>query len=116
MLGPVMSVYEVLAEPRRRQILDLVRGGERTVGELVELVGLRQPSVSKHLRVLREAGLVAARVDEQRRAYRLTSEPLRELDAWLAPYRQTWSSSLDRLETHLDDMAETEAANERGDA
>jgi DNA-binding transcriptional ArsR family regulator len=115
-----MSVYEVLAEPRRREILDLVRAGERTVGELVELIGLRQPSVSKHLRVLREAGLVASRVDEQRRAYRLTAEPLRELDEWLAPYRRVWSASLDRLEQHLDQMARTETAQtaetERGNA
>ena len=111
-----MSVYEVLAEPRRREILDLVRGGERTVGELVDLLGLRQPSVSKHLRVLREAGLVAARVDEQRRAYRLTAGPLRELDDWLAPYRQAWSGSLDRLEQHLDQLADKEKADtERGD-
>jgi DNA-binding transcriptional ArsR family regulator len=108
MLGIVMSVYEVLAEPRRREILDLVRGGERTVGELVGLLGLRQPSVSKHLKVLREAGLVASRVDEQRRAYRLTAGPLRELDRWLAPYRQAWSTSLDRLEQHLDEMARDE--------
>jgi len=105
-----MSVYEVLAEPRRREILDLVRGGERTVGELVGLLGLRQPSVSKHLKVLREAGLVASRVDEQRRAYRLTAGPLRELDDWLAPYRQAWSTSLDRLEQHLDEMARDELA------
>ncbi len=107
-----MSVYEVLAEPRRREILDLVRGGERTVGELVGLLGLRQPSVSKHLKVLREAGLVASRVDEQRRAYRLTAGPLRELDDWLAPYRQAWSTSLDRLEQHLDEMARDELARD----
>jgi DNA-binding transcriptional ArsR family regulator len=101
----VTNVFEVLAEPRRRRILDLVRDRERSVSELVAELAASQPAVSKHLRVLREAGLVEARVDEQRRLYRLRPEPLRELDAWLAPYRQAWSSSLDRLEAHLDEMA-----------
>ncbi len=104
------GVFEVLAEPRRRDILDLVVDRERSVGELVELLGMTQPSVSKHLRVLREAGLVSARVDEQRRFYRLRPEPLRELDAWLARYRKAWSERLDRLEDHLDAMAGEEAA------
>jgi DNA-binding transcriptional ArsR family regulator len=99
------TVFEVLGEPRRRMILDLVREGERSVGELVEALAMSQPAVSKHLRVLREAGLVQARVDEQRRLYRLRPEPLRELDTWLAPYRWAWDASLDRLETHLGDMA-----------
>jgi DNA-binding transcriptional ArsR family regulator len=99
------TVFGVLAEPRRRRILDLVRDGERSVGELVEALAMSQPAVSKHLRVLREAGLVEARVDEQRRLYRLRAEPLRELDAWLAPYRWAWDASLDRLEAHLGDMA-----------
>jgi DNA-binding transcriptional ArsR family regulator len=99
------TVFEVLGEPRRRMILDLVRDGERSVGELVEALAMSQPAVSKHLRVLREAGLVQARVDEQRRLYRLRPEPLRELDTWLAPYRWAWGASLDRLETHLGDMA-----------
>ncbi|MGH3068017.1 MAG: ArsR/SmtB family transcription factor [Streptosporangiaceae bacterium] len=102
------TVFGVLAEPRRRRILDLVRDGERSVGELVDALSMSQPAVSKHLRVLREAGLVEARVDEQRRLYRLRSGPLRELDAWLAPYRQAWDASLDRLETHLGDMAQHE--------
>jgi DNA-binding transcriptional ArsR family regulator len=102
------TVFGVLAEPRRRRILDLVREGERSVGELVDALSMSQPAVSKHLRVLREAGLVEARVDEQRRLYRLRSGPLRELDAWLAPYRQAWDASLDRLEHHLDDMARRE--------
>jgi DNA-binding transcriptional ArsR family regulator len=109
MFGVVMTVFEVLAEPRRREILDLVRGDERSVGELVELLGAAQPSVSKHLRVLREAGLVASRVDMQRRVYRLTAGPLRELDDWLAPYRARWAESLDRLERHLDVMAEEDS-------
>jgi DNA-binding transcriptional ArsR family regulator len=98
------TVFEVVAEPRRRRILDLVRDGERSVGELVAELSLSQPAVSKHLRVLRDAGLVQARVDEQRRLYRLRPGPLRELDAWLAPYREAWSASLDKLETHLSEM------------
>ena len=102
------AVFGVLAEPRRRRILDLVRDGERSVGELVEALAMSQPAVSKHLRVLREAGLVEARVDEQRRLYRLRPEPLRELDAWLAPYRWAWDTSLDRLENRLGEMARSE--------
>jgi DNA-binding transcriptional ArsR family regulator len=100
----VASTFEVLAEPRRRQILDLLRGGERPVGELVEKLTLAQPTVSKHLRVLREAGLVEVRHDAQRRWYRLRPEPLVEIDSWLAPYRQLWTASLDALERHLDAM------------
>jgi DNA-binding transcriptional ArsR family regulator len=100
----VTTVFDVLAEPRRRQILDLVRDRERSVGELVAELSATQPSVSKHLRVLREAGLVEARVDEQRRFYRLRTAPLRELDAWLAPYREMWAARLDQLEAHLDQM------------
>ena len=103
----VTTVFEVLAEPRRRQILDLVRDRERSVGELVAELSATQPSVSKHLRVLREAGLVVARGDEQRRLYRLRPGPLRELDAWLAPYRQAWATSLDKLEAHLGQMTAT---------
>ncbi|WP_329571479.1 ArsR/SmtB family transcription factor [Kitasatospora sp. NBC_01266] len=98
------SVFEVLAEPRRRRILELVRDGERSVGELAQALAASQPAVSKHLRVLREAGLVEVRVAEQRRLYRLRAEPLRELEQWLAPYRALWSESLDRLEHHLDVM------------
>ncbi len=104
----VTSVFEVLAEPRRRQILDLVRDGECSVNELVARLAMNQPAVSKHLRVLREAGLVRVRVDEQRRLYRLTPDPLRELDRWLAPYRAAWDSSLDKLEQHLDRMDQEE--------
>jgi DNA-binding transcriptional ArsR family regulator len=98
----MVAAIEVLGEPHRRRILDLLRDGERPVGELVEHVQLTQPAVSKHLRVLREAGLVAVRVAGQRRLYRVRPEPLAELDAWLAPYRKLWSESLDRLERHLD--------------
>jgi DNA-binding transcriptional ArsR family regulator len=98
------STFEVLAEPRRREILDLLRTRERPVGELVDRLTLTQPTVSKHLKVLREAGLVEVRRDAQRRWYRLRPGPLAEIDAWLAPYRQLWNSSLDALERHLDAM------------
>jgi DNA-binding transcriptional ArsR family regulator len=96
--------FETLAEPNRRRILDLLRATERPVGELVDALDLSQPAVSKHLRVLREAGLVEARIDAQRRLYRVRAEPLRDIDAWLAPYRQLWERSLDDLERHLDAM------------
>jgi DNA-binding transcriptional ArsR family regulator len=98
-----MTAYAALAEPSRRRILDLLRGGERSVGELVTCVGLSQPGVSKHLRVLREAGLVEVRPEGKRRWYRLRAEPLADVDAWLAPYREHWSSSLDALERHLEE-------------
>ncbi|MCU1679355.1 MAG: ArsR family transcriptional regulator [Amycolatopsis sp.] len=97
-----MQTFDVLAEPRRRTILDLLRDGERSVGELVEQMDLSQPAVSKHLRVLREAGLVTVRVAAQRRCYRLRPDPLTEVDAWLAPYRRFWADRLDALERHLD--------------
>ena len=99
-------MFEVLVEPRRRRILDLLRGGEHTVGDLVSQLGMSQPGVSKHLRILREAGLVKVRADGQRRLYRLRTEPLREIDEWLAPYRASWSNRLDALEAHLEDMEE----------
>jgi DNA-binding transcriptional ArsR family regulator len=95
--------FAVLAEPTRREILDLLRDGERPVGDLVERLRMSQPAVSKHLRVLREAGLVEARADAQRRLYRIRPEPLVEIDEWLAPYRRLWSRSLDRLEKHLEE-------------
>ena len=98
------TTFEVLAEPRRREILDLLRLGERPVGELVERLELSQPAVSKHLKVLRAAGLVEVRQDAQRRWYRLRPQPLAEIDAWLAPYRQFWNTRLDALERHLDAM------------
>src|SRR5436853_7078476 len=101
-----MGLFEVVAEPRRRQILDLLRGRELSVGDLVEATGAAQPAVSKHLRVLREAGLVASRIDAQRRLYRVNAAPLRDLDAWVAPYRALWTHALDELEAHLDEMAD----------
>jgi DNA-binding transcriptional ArsR family regulator len=97
-----LQVLEVIAEPTRRRILDHVREQDRSVGELVELVGMHQPGVSRHLRVLRDAGLVDVRKDAQRRIYRLRPEPLAELDAWLEPYRERWATKLDSLERHLD--------------
>jgi DNA-binding transcriptional ArsR family regulator len=96
--------FEVLAEVHRRSILDLLRDSERCVGELVDMLGVSQPAVSKHLRVLREAGLVTARPDAQRRLYRLRPEPLRAIDEWLEPYRRLWAARLDALERHLDSM------------
>jgi DNA-binding transcriptional ArsR family regulator len=100
----VIETFEVLAEPSRRRILDLLRTEERPVGELVRLLAASQPSVSKHLKVLRDAGLVEVRVDAQRRLYRVRPEPLREVAAWLEPYRRLWESRLDDLERHLDTM------------
>jgi DNA-binding transcriptional ArsR family regulator len=96
------TTFEVLAEPTRRRILDLLLEEPRSVGELVERLGLSQPGTSKHLRVLRDAGLVHVRVDAQRRWYELRPEPLAEIDAWLQPYRQLWTRRLDALERHLD--------------
>jgi DNA-binding transcriptional ArsR family regulator len=100
------SAFAVLAEPTRRRIMDLLLERPRPVGELVERLGLTQPGTSKHLKVLREAGLVRARQDAQRRVYEIRLEPLAEMDAWLAPYRRAWSSRLDALEAHLDRDAE----------
>ena len=100
-----LSVLDVIAEPTRRRILDEVRGGERSVGELVEAVGMHQPGVSRHLKVLRDAGLVEVRRDAQRRLYRLRAEPLRALDEWLEPYRAEMAGRLDSLERHLERTA-----------
>lgn len=97
------DLIAVLAEPSRRRILDLLKDGERAVGELVEELGMSQPAVSKQLRALRDAGLVSVRVDAQRRLYRIQAEPLAALDAWLAPYRRLWEASLDRLARHLEE-------------
>ncbi|MEO3930306.1 metalloregulator ArsR/SmtB family transcription factor [Micromonosporaceae bacterium B7E4] len=108
--------FEVLAEPVRRHILDLLRERPRSVGELTEQLGLTQPGTSKHLRVLRDAGLVRVRPEAQRRWYELCPEPLAELDAWLAPYRWMWSSRIDALERHLNTMppgSDTSAGPER---
>ena len=99
----MQSTFTVLAEPNRRRILDELCQGERSVGELVERLSLSQPAVSKHLRVLREAELVASRVDKQHRRYRLRPAPLAEIDAWLAPYRRFWAERLDALQAHLDE-------------
>jgi DNA-binding transcriptional ArsR family regulator len=99
----MLSTFDVLAEPTRRRILDLLRDAERPVNELVTSLNVSQPGVSKHLRVLREAGLVEARVDAQRRVYRVRAAPLAEIDEWLAPYRRLWSKRLDALERHLDE-------------
>ena len=98
----MLTTLQVLAEPSRQTILDLLRDGELPVGELVARLGMSQPAVSKHLRVLKDAGMVTARADAQRRLYRIRPEPLAELDEWLAPYRKFWNASLDRLEEHLD--------------
>ena len=100
------ATFEVLSQPIRRSILDRLRDGEHLVGELAAALGRSQPLTSKHLRVLRDAGLVTVRVDGPRRWYRLRVEPLAEVDDWLAPYRWLWESSLDRLGTHLDAMSD----------
>lgn len=100
------TAFAVLADPHRRQILDLLRTRERAVGELVDRLGLSQPGVSKHLRMLRQAGLVTVRQDAQRRWYGLRPEPLTEVDDWLAPYRAYWSGRLDALERHLEENPE----------
>ena len=99
-MAPTATI-EVLAEPNRRQLLDVLRTGEQSVNALVATVRLSQPAVSKHLRVLRDAGLVEVRPEGQRRLYRLRPEPLMELDEWLEPYRAMWRTSLDKLERHL---------------
>ncbi len=96
------SAFAILAEPNRRALLKLLATSERSVGELERHLRMPQPSVSKHLRVLRDAGFVASRVDAQRRVYRLRPEPLMELDSWLAPFRRFWSARVDALERHLD--------------
>jgi DNA-binding transcriptional ArsR family regulator len=100
-----LAVLDVIAEPTRRRILDEVRQRERSVGELVEAVGMHQPGVSRHLKVLRDAGLVEVRRDAQRRLYRLRPDPLIELDEWLEPYRAEWAGRLDSLERHLERTA-----------
>jgi len=104
MFDVVAAPFDVLAEPTRRRILDLLLERPRLVGDLTERLGLSQPGTSKHLRVLREAGLVQVRPEAQRRWYELSPAPLREIDAWLAPYRRVWDGAFDGLERHLDDM------------
>jgi DNA-binding transcriptional ArsR family regulator len=101
-----VETFAALAEPTRRRIVEELRRSERSVAELVDTLAVSQPLVSKHLRVLREHGLVSRRVAAQRRIYRLESGPLRELDEWLAPYRALWTRHLDALERHLDEAKE----------
>lgn len=98
------SAFAIVAEPSRRAILSLLASSERSVGDIEEQLRLPQPSVSKHLRVLREAGFVEARIEAQRRVYRIKPEPLMEIEAWLAPFRRFWSDHIDALERHLDQM------------
>jgi DNA-binding transcriptional ArsR family regulator len=109
----VESTFSIVAEPNRRAILLFLLDAERSVGEIEEELELSQPSVSKHLRVLREAGLVESRIEAQRRVYRLRPEPLMELDAWLGPFRSFWSRQIDALERHLDTM-DDEPPKKRG--
>jgi DNA-binding transcriptional ArsR family regulator len=105
------SAFAIIAEPNRRTILSLLASSEHSVGEIERRLRMPQTSVSKHLRVLREAGFVEARIDAQRRLYRLRPEPLREVDAWMAPFRRFWTTHVDRLERHLDRM---EQASRKG--
>jgi DNA-binding transcriptional ArsR family regulator len=97
----VESVFEIIAEPNRRAILSLLVSSQQSVGEIERQLGMPQPAVSKHLRVLRDGGFVESTVDAQRRLYRLKPEPLQEIDAWLAPFRRFWSAHVDALERHL---------------
>jgi DNA-binding transcriptional ArsR family regulator len=100
----VEASFAIVAEPNRRAILSLLLSAERSVGEIERELRLPQPSVSKHLRVLREAGFVESRIEAQRRLYRLRPEPLMELDAWIVPFRRFWSKHVDALERHLEKM------------
>jgi DNA-binding transcriptional ArsR family regulator len=100
----VESSFAIIAEPNRRAILSLLASSDRSVGEIERRLRMPQTSVSKHLRVLREAGFVEARVDAQRRVYRIRPEPLKEVDAWIAPFRRFWAAHIDALERHLDRM------------
>lgn len=108
-IRPMESVFEIIAEPNRRAILSLLVSSEQSVGEIERQLSMPQPTVSKHLRVLRDAGFVESTVDAQRRLYRLTPEPLQEVDAWLAPFRRFWSAHVDALERHLDRMEQSTA-------
>jgi DNA-binding transcriptional ArsR family regulator len=107
------STFAIIAEPSRRAILSLLASSERSVGDIEATLSLPQPSVSKHLRVLREAGFVESRVDAQRRLYRIRPEPLMEIDAWLAPFRRFWSAHVDALERHLDRIDRAKPAKGR---
>jgi DNA-binding transcriptional ArsR family regulator len=101
-----MAVFDVVAEPHRRRILDLLAAGERPVGDLVSQLELSQPAVSKHLRILRDAGLVQVRGEAQRRLYSVRPEPLQAIDEWLTPYRRLWAERLDELGRHLNTMSD----------
>ncbi len=103
----MQSVFEIIAEPNRRAILSLLASSQQSVGEIERQLGMTQPTVSKHLRVLRESGFVESTVDAQRRLYRVKPESLQEVDAWLAPFRRLWSAHLDALERHLDRMEQS---------
>ena len=106
-MSVVESSFAIVAEPNRRAILSLLLSSQHSVGEIERELRLSQPSVSKHLRVLRDAGFVESRIEAQRRLYRLRPEPLMELDAWLVPFRRFWSRHVDALEQHLDRMDKT---------
>jgi DNA-binding transcriptional ArsR family regulator len=110
----VESVFEIIAEPNRRAILSLLVSSEQSVGEIERQLRMPQPTVSKHLRVLRDAGFVESTVDAQRRLYRLKPEPLQEVDAWLAQFRRFWSAHVDALERHLDRMAQSTPIRRKG--
>lgn len=101
------SVFEIIAEPNRRAILSLLISSQQSVGDIERQLRMPQPTVSKHLRVLRESGFVESTVNAQRRIYRLKPEPLREIDAWLAPFRRFWEARVDALERHLDSMKDS---------
>jgi DNA-binding transcriptional ArsR family regulator len=107
------TVFDIIAEPNRRAILTLLVASEQSVGEIERRLRMPQPSVSKHLRVLREAGFVESTVDAQRRLYRLKPGPLQEVDAWLAPFRRFWSAHVDALERHLDRMDRSAATKKK---
>ncbi|MGA8503828.1 MAG: metalloregulator ArsR/SmtB family transcription factor [Candidatus Sulfotelmatobacter sp.] len=109
------SVFEVIAEPNRRAILSLLVSSQQSVGEIERQLRMSQPTVSKHLRVLREAGFVESEVAAQRRLYRLNPAPLQELDAWLAQFRRFWSAHVDALERHLDRMERNRTGQPRPD-
>ncbi|HJQ52921.1 MAG TPA: metalloregulator ArsR/SmtB family transcription factor [Gemmatimonadaceae bacterium] len=107
------SVFGIIADPNRRAILSLLAKSERSVGEIEQRLRMTQPTVSKHLRILREAGFVEATVDAQRRLYRLTPAPLQELEEWLAPFREFWSKHVDALERHLDRIDQPKSAKKK---
>jgi DNA-binding transcriptional ArsR family regulator len=111
----VENVFEIIAEPNRRAILSLLASSQQSVGQIELQLHMSQPSVSKHLRVLREAGFVESTVHAQRRLYRLKPEPLKELDAWLEPFRRFWSAHLDALERHLDRKEQSEKKSRKKD-